>query len=554
MYLQESSKWSASLGFEQLSELSGLSPGGAEGSSPRRSPGTRPYYDLYRLSYEHFRALFLQLAPYPFLPAAPAEPTSPSDTQSAEKTRLPEWLEKLAQKIFALLDSNRDTSVNLLELAWLLGVLFHGDLRQKLLLFYYAHLFQFVEYAPASPLAKPKLTQAGSGSRTPIAKQASDTEFELIGGAESAAPAAELESAVDATLFCDGSARPSPAHQPNRADPWRRPFSWQNFVAYESTPHPVASLSKAEFSWCPHNLLFDTQTLHPAFSQPQFLELWGTLYNLIELFESDISRIQASATLPDVAATAPKPKSGYGFGLLERITGYRAGRNKRLTDPIPTPTTTTSVPTQYASDTPPVTGDNSEPDSTGPTAQASGEQVATSKSLEASSSTENSSTSNINSSRLTSLSGRAPFSIGELTHSLAVAGTLLVKLGESRREGPHPHQPPPTTESLHPNAAEQAPAAREERSSSPVVVLAEAEETRTGAGAAELDWSITFEQILATVLTEQQLADLFERPPSLYVLASTDSPQHFDSGTASPLIARIAALRSKPFSATGFQF
>ena len=536
------------MGFEQLSVLSGLSPGGAEGSSPRRSPGTRPYYDLYRLSYEHFRALFLQLAPYPFLPAAPAEPTSPSDTQAAEKTRLPEWLEKLTQKIFALLDSNRDASINLLELAWLLGVLFHGDLRQKLLLLYYAHLFQFVEFAPASPLAKPKLPKAGSGSRTPLAMQASDTEFELIDGAESAAPAAELESAVDATLFCDGSARPSPAHQSNRADPWRRPFAWQNFVAYESKPHPVASHSKAEFSWCPHNLLFDTQTPHPAFSQPQFLELWGTLYNLIELFESDISRIQASATLPDIAATAQKPKSGYRFGLIERITGYRAGRHKRLTDPFPTPNI--SVPTQSASDTPPGTGDTLEANSSGPTLQTSGEQVATSKSLEASSAIESSSTSASN--RLASPSRRAPFSIGELTHSLAVAGTLLVKLGESRREGPR--QPPPTSANLCPNAAEQSSAAREERSSSPVVVLVDAEETRAGATEACGEWSITFEQILATLLTEQQLADLLERPPSLQVPASTDSPQHLDSGTVSPLIARIAVLRSKPFSATGFQF
>lgn len=79
---------------------------------------SRPYYELYRVDFEQFRTLFLALVSQATGPRAPT----------------------LALRAFRFLDSDSDNMINFKEFVWLLGVLCRASPTERLRLIYLLHL------------------------------------------------------------------------------------------------------------------------------------------------------------------------------------------------------------------------------------------------------------------------------------------------------------------------------------------------------------------------------------------------------------------------------
>ncbi|KAK7098501.1 hypothetical protein V1264_002777 [Littorina saxatilis] len=79
---------------------------------------SRPYYELYKVDFEQFRTLFLALVPQATGPRAPT----------------------LALRAFRYLDGNEDNMINFKEFVWLLGVLCRASAPERLRLIYLLHL------------------------------------------------------------------------------------------------------------------------------------------------------------------------------------------------------------------------------------------------------------------------------------------------------------------------------------------------------------------------------------------------------------------------------
>ncbi|XP_076450712.1 TBC1 domain family member 9-like isoform X2 [Babylonia areolata] len=79
---------------------------------------SRPYYELYKVDFEQFRTLFLALVPQATGPRAPT----------------------LALRAFRYLDNNDDNMINFKEFVWMLGVLCRASPTERLRLIYLLHL------------------------------------------------------------------------------------------------------------------------------------------------------------------------------------------------------------------------------------------------------------------------------------------------------------------------------------------------------------------------------------------------------------------------------
>ncbi|CAG2220459.1 TBC1D8_9 [Mytilus edulis] len=78
---------------------------------------SRPYYELYKIDFDQFKTLFLSLSPW-------------ATGQHAEK---------LALYMFRLIDENKDNMINFKEFVYILGVVCKADITHKLKLLYTCH-------------------------------------------------------------------------------------------------------------------------------------------------------------------------------------------------------------------------------------------------------------------------------------------------------------------------------------------------------------------------------------------------------------------------------
>ncbi|XP_060086343.1 TBC1 domain family member 9-like [Ylistrum balloti] len=111
---------------------------------------SRPYYEIYKVDFDQFKTMFLSLAPW----------------ATGSQSHI------LALRAFRYLDGNADNMINFKEFVYLLGVICHGDLTLKLKLLYQCH--QPPALLPSDDLESGEIPTSPKSESTESAVEATD--------------------------------------------------------------------------------------------------------------------------------------------------------------------------------------------------------------------------------------------------------------------------------------------------------------------------------------------------------------------------------------------
>ncbi|KAF6041305.1 TBC1D8 [Bugula neritina] len=187
----------------------------------------RPYYDLYRVDFTQFKALFLALCPW-------AQGVAP---------------EPVCVKAFKLLDESNQNTVNFKQFAWCIGVTCKSDLADKLLLFYKLHL------PPALPDSEMDNSTEAS---EPDPKDADGTE--AIENLASSKPISVSHS----KSFPTSIAQPRSKHN----SPASGSFRASSIEMYKQRSLDSSDMCRTDVVNVAH------------MNQVQFIQMWKTLYDM----------------------------------------------------------------------------------------------------------------------------------------------------------------------------------------------------------------------------------------------------------------------------------
>ncbi|GFG40993.1 hypothetical protein Cfor_12589, partial [Coptotermes formosanus] len=197
---------------------------------------TQPPYEAYKVDFELFRLLFVGLSPWG------------KGTQA----------ESLAARIFRLMDQNADSLLNFRELVAALGMTCTADITQRLKLLYMLHLPPLL-----TPAEIESPTHSDSGPE--VATEAADffdSMEQSVTSLESFSSQTEENSTV--------AARELEHERPQREQSWEvRSMGSLRCLVETRDSHP------------------DLKSV-PRMSQPHFIMLWKTLYDLFQAQPEDL--------------------------------------------------------------------------------------------------------------------------------------------------------------------------------------------------------------------------------------------------------------------------
>jgi hypothetical protein len=197
---------------------------------------TQPPYEAYKVDFELFRLLFVGLSPWG------------KGTQA----------ESLAARIFRLMDQNADGLLNFRQLAAALGLTCNADITQRLMLLYLLHLPPLL-----TPAEIESPTHSDSGPE--VAAEATDF-FDSMEQSVTSLESFSSQTEESSTL----AARESEHERPQREQSWE-----------------VRSMESLRCLVEPHDSRPDLKSV-PRMSQPHFIVLWKTLYDLFQSQPEDL--------------------------------------------------------------------------------------------------------------------------------------------------------------------------------------------------------------------------------------------------------------------------
>ncbi|XP_063222042.1 TBC1 domain family member 9 isoform X2 [Bacillus rossius redtenbacheri] len=219
-------------------------------NSDRYDP-TQPPYEAFRVDYELFRLLFVGLSPWG------------RGTQA----------ENLAARLFRLMDRNCDGLLNFRELAAALGMTCSGDPTQRLKLLYTLHL-------------PPLLSTADIESPT-----------RSENGTEVATDAAEFFDCMEQSVVSLESMNISGEDTSSLREADERPQSAASVLTYtREQSWEVRSMSSLRSMVETRDCRLDLKTV-PRMSQPHFIMLWKTIYDLFQAQPEDQETFHSIATI-----------------------------------------------------------------------------------------------------------------------------------------------------------------------------------------------------------------------------------------------------------------
>ncbi|CAH1786340.1 unnamed protein product [Owenia fusiformis] len=425
---------------------------------------SRPYYEQYKVDYDQFKTLFLALSPW-------------SAGYHAET---------MALRMFRLLDGNLDNMVNFKEFAWCMGALCKADLPAKMRLLYRLHLppsllpSDVIESEELeSPEADPS-KKSTSGSVPIIANPGvSHTahpqppgSLDLPGGSvdsllspdsPSDAPSVMLERSVSETTSATSS---------------------DNNSKDGSTARKGSIGSGARYDGSRDSKL---DLVHlPRMNQEQFIQLWKTLYDMFQEHSEEQSLYHSIATVGTLLLQIGEVgkqfylKSEKSTNSNTEPEGFMVGSMDSEVDTKPSVDTEPAVEADLADDASKMAG---KPESSNQTAVIN-ESAIDKCDIKSEDSNDIKIQDEINSKNLDT--DNKP--VQEITEEIKSLGVKDVQDTQSAKSSQLSSQPMKSSDS------------KQSISSS------------SGIPKTDSDWSITFEQFLASILTEPPLVNFFENP------------------------------------------
>lgn len=253
---------------------------------------TQPPYEAYKVDFELFRLLFIGLSPWGHGSQA----------------------ESLAARLFRLMDKNGDSLLNFREVSAALGMMCTADLTQRLKLLYTLHLPPLLTSAE---LESPTNSETGAE----VAAEATDF-FESM---EQSVTSLESMSSHTEDSARELEERPSSVSSQHN---YLREQSWE----VRST-NSLRSLVEARDSRP------DLKTV-PRMSQPHFIMLWKTLYDMFQAQPEDQELFHSIATvgtlllqLGDVGKKFYMEKEESSDSLVDAAAAHLPSKQTTPTEP-----------------------------------------------------------------------------------------------------------------------------------------------------------------------------------------------------------------------------
>ncbi|XP_014442954.1 TBC1 domain family member 9B isoform X2 [Tupaia chinensis] len=289
------------------------------GGSPaaRRRDPSLPYLEQYRIDAGQFRELFARLAPWP------------CGTHTAV----------LAGRMFRLLDKNQDALINFKEFVTGMSGLYHGDLTDKLKVLYKLHLPPALspEDAESALEAAHYFPEGSSSEASPLA---SDPDLSLPWEAQEPLPQEEPAGSGNEEVGekrggagCSGVAERSPAQgsgQPSLAlSPEGKATSPPDYRHYLRV---WAKEKEAEK---------ETIKDLPKMNQEQFIELCKTLYNMFSEDPAEQVLYHAIATVASLLLRIGEVGKRFSVrtGRKPRDGAHSGDHSSATEEELPTPET-----------------------------------------------------------------------------------------------------------------------------------------------------------------------------------------------------------------------
>ncbi|KAK7864755.1 hypothetical protein R5R35_012261 [Gryllus longicercus] len=227
---------------------------------------TQPPYEAYKIDFDLFRLLFVSLSPWGHGSQA----------------------ESLAARLFRLMDHNADGLLNFRELAAALGMTCTADLTQRLKLLYTLHLPPLLT---AAELESPTSSAKHNAQKKKMAPESQIQET----GAEIAAEATDFFESMEQSVT---SLESMSSHtEDSGREPEERPgsvASQHNYLRDQSWE--VRSTSSLRSLVEARDSRPDLKTV-PRMSQPHFIMLWKTLYDMFQTQPEDQELFHSIATV-----------------------------------------------------------------------------------------------------------------------------------------------------------------------------------------------------------------------------------------------------------------